>query len=126
MTMEQRGPELVRDDDLTRALAAIYAAPPEAAYWTALEQRILARIEAGGGEDEWWSVPEKWLRVGLVAAGIAVIVAGSLLLRTQTQASRMATIESAVDSAAADAFEVARRGRLTEEQATLRVLIGRD
>jgi hypothetical protein len=126
MTMEQRGLELVRDDDLTRVLAAIYAAPPEAAYWTALEQRILARIEAGGGEDEWWSVPEKWLRVGLVAAGIAVIVAGSLLLRTQTQASRMATIESAVDSAAADAFEVARRGRLTEEQATLRVLIGRD
>lgn len=126
MTMEQRGPELVRDDDLTRALAAIYAPPQEAAYWSALEQRILARVAAGDGADEWWSVPEKWLRVGLVAAGIAVIVAGSLLLRTQTQASRMAAYETAIDSAAADVLEVARRGRMTEEQATLRLLIGRD
>ena len=126
MTMEQRGPELVRDDDLTRSLAAIYAAPQEDTYWTALEQRILARLTAGEGTDEWWSVPDKWLRVGLVAAGIAVVVAGSLLLRTQTQASRMASYESAVDSAATDAFEVARRGRLSEEQATLRLLIGRD
>ena len=36
MTTEYRGPELVRDDDLTRELAAIYAAPQEAAYWSAL------------------------------------------------------------------------------------------
>lgn len=126
MTIEQRGPELVRDDDLTRSLAALYAAPQSAAYWTALEQRILARLAEPDGTEEWWSVPEKWLRVGLLAAGIAVVVAGSLLLRTQTPASRMASYESAVDSAATDAFEVARRGRLTEEQATLRLLIGRD
>jgi hypothetical protein len=126
MTMEQRGPELVRDDDLTRELATIYAAPREDAYWSALERRILASVSAGEGADEWWSVPDRWLRLGLVAAGIAVIVAGSLLMRTQAQASRMASYETAVDSAATDAFEVARRGRMTEEQATLRLLIGRD
>ena len=126
MTMEQRGPDLVRDDDLTRELAALYAAPAEAVYWSALEQRILARVTAGGSADEWWSVPERLLRVGLVAAGIAVIVAGSLLLRAESQALRMAAFETAIDSAAADAFEVARRDRLTEEQATLRLLIGRD
>jgi hypothetical protein len=126
MTMEQRGPELVRDDDLTRELAAIYAAPQADAYWSALEQRILASVAAGDGADEWWSVPDRWLRLGLVAAGIAVIVAGSLFMRTQAQASRMASYETAVDSAATDAFEVARRGRMSEEQATLRLLIGRD
>lgn len=126
MTTEYRGPELVRDDDLTRELAAIYAAPQEAAYWSALEQRILARVLAGAGTDQWWSVPEKWLRAGLVAAGIAVIIAGSLLLRTHVQASRMASYETTIDSAPADAFEVARRDRLTEEQMTLRLLIGRD
>jgi hypothetical protein len=126
MTMEQHGPELVRDDDLTRELAAICAPPRDAAYWSALEQRILASVAALESTDEWWSVPEKWLRAGLVAAGIAVILAGSLLLRTQPQASRMASYENAVDSAAADALEVARRGRMTEEQATLRLLIGRD
>src|ERR1039457_5227084 len=126
MTIQKRGPELVRDDDLTRELAAIYAAPHESAYWSALERRILARVAAGEGADEWWSVPDRWLRLGLVAAGIAVIVAGSLLMRTQAQASRMASYETAVGSAATDAFEVGRRGRMTEEQATLRLLIGRD
>ena len=119
MTNEQRGPELFRDDELTRELRAIYAPPLDAAYWELLEQRILGRIESG----DWWSVPEKWLRAGLIAAGIAVIVAGSLLLRTQTQVSRMA-FDSVMDPVAADAFEVARRDRLTEEQATLRFLTG--
>ena len=126
MTIQKRGPELVRDDDLTRELAAIYAAPHESAYWSALERRILARVAAGESADEWWSVPDRWLRLGLVAAGIAVIVAGSLLMRTQSQASRMASYETAMDSAATDAFEVARRGQMSEEQATLRLLIGRD
>ena len=126
MTIQNRGPELVRDDDLTRELAAIYAAPHESAYWSALERRILARVAAGESADEWWSVPDRWLRLGLVAAGIAVIVAGSLLMRTQSQASRMASYETAMDSAATDAFEVARRGQMSEEQATLRLLIGRD
>jgi hypothetical protein len=123
MTNEMRGPELVRDDDeLTRELRAIFAPPLDAAYWGLLEQRIMARLDSGTGE--WWSVPDRWLRVGLIAAGIAVIVAGSLLLRTQTQASRMA-YEAVSDSAAAEAFEVARRDRLTEEQEALRRLTGR-
>jgi predicted hotdog family 3-hydroxylacyl-ACP dehydratase len=120
MTNENRGPELVRDDELTKELRAAYAAPADAAYWATLEERIMARIDAG----VWWSVPERWLRVGLVAAGIAVIIAGSLLLRTQSQVSRMA-YDVAIDSAATDNLEVARRDRLTEEQETLRRLTGR-
>lgn len=124
MTDEHRGPELVRDDDLTRELAALYAPPADGAYWTALEERILARLDAY--DAEWWSVPDRWLRVGLAAAAIAFLVAGSVLLRQATQAAQMASYETAVDSAASDAFEIARRGQLTEEQATLRLLIGRD
>jgi hypothetical protein len=123
MTNTHGGPELVTDDDeLTRELRAIYTPPLDPAYWILLEQRIMARLESG--VDEWWSIPEKWLRAGLVAAGIAVIVAGSLLLRTQTQASRMA-YDTIANPAAADAFEVARRDRSTEEQETLRRLLGR-
>jgi hypothetical protein len=123
MNNENAGPELVRDDDeLTRELRAIFAPPFDAAYWSGLEQRIMAGLDAGAGE--WWSVPDRWLRVGLIAAGIAVLVAGSLLLRTQTQVSRMA-YDAIAEPAAADAFEVARRDRLTEEQETLRRLTGR-
>ena len=121
MTTEYRGPELVRDDDLTRELRAIYAAPTDAAWWTGLEQRINARLDAA---DDWWTVPDRWLRVGLVAAGFAVIVAGALIMRAQTQVTRMA-YETVVDPATIDMLEVAERGKLTEQQVRLRVLTGR-
>jgi hypothetical protein len=123
MTTEFRGPELVRDDDLTRELRAIYVAPSAASWWAGLEQRINARIDAAVAAEEWWTVPERWVRVGLLAAGLAVIVAGALIMRSQTQVARMA-YETVVDPAT-DLLEVAERGKLTEQQATLRVLTGR-
>lgn len=123
MTTEYRGPELVRDDDVTRELRSIYAAPADASWWAGLEQRINARIDAAVIADEWWTVPERWLRVGLIAAGFAVIVAGALIMRSQTQVARMA-YQTVVDPASIDLLEVAR-GTMTEQQARLRVLTGR-
>lgn len=126
MTMEQGGPHLVRDDDLTRELAAIYAAPAGAAYWRALEERIVANVAADDGVDAWWAVPEKWLRMDLLAAGFALMVAGGLLLRTHTQVSHM-VYESVVESTF-DAPTLAARedlADLTEQQAVLRALTGR-
>jgi hypothetical protein len=124
MTTEYRGPELVRDDDLTRELRAIYAAPSDASWWAAFENRVNARIDAAVAADEWWTVPERWLRVGLMAAGVAVIVAGALIMRSQTQVARMA-YETVVGPSSIDIFEVSERGKLTEQQAALRVLTGR-
>jgi hypothetical protein len=122
MTNEFRGPELVRDDDeLTRELQAIYAAPTGDAYWGLLEHRITAQLESAD-TDEWWSVPEVWLRVGMIAAGFAVIIAGSLLLRTQTQMAR-AEYETVIDPSTIDAPVLAARERLAE-QATVRILTG--
>jgi hypothetical protein len=123
MTQEYRGPELVRDDDLTRELRSIYAAPSDASWWDALEQRINARIDAAVIADEWWTVPERWMRAGLIAAGLAVIVAGAMIMRSQVQVTRMA-YQTVVDSAASDLPEVAR-GAMTEQQARLRILTGR-
>ena len=124
MTTEYRGPELVRDDDLTRELRAIYAAPSAASWWTGLEQRINARIDAAVIADEWWTVPERWMRFGLVAAGLAVIVAGAVIMRTQVQATRMA-YETVVNPASVDLPEVARGQQMTEQQIRLRILTGR-
>jgi hypothetical protein len=124
MTDEFRGPELVRDDDLTHELRSMYAAPSDAAWWVGLEQRINARIDAAIAADEWWTVPDRWLRTGLIAAGIAVIIAGAMIVRTQTQVSRMA-YETVVDPATVDLLEVAERANLTEQQVRLRVLTGR-
>jgi hypothetical protein len=122
MTDDIRDLELVRDDELTRALRAIYAPPSDTAYWSFLEHRILARLDSAEGE-AWWAVPAAWLRVGLVAAGIAVIVAGTLLLRTQTQMAR-AEYETVIDPATIDAPTLAARERLTEQQNNVRILTG--
>ena len=124
MTNEYRGPELVRDDDLTRELRTMYAAPTDAAWWAGLEARINARIDAAVAADEWWTVPDKWLRVGLVAAGFAVIVAGALVMRAQAQDRQMA-YETVVSPESLDLLEVAERDKLTEQQRMIRVLTGR-
>jgi hypothetical protein len=124
MTEEFRGPELVRDDDLTRELRAIYAAPTDPSWWAGLERRINARLDAAVAADEWWTVPDRWLRVGLIAAGFAVIVAGAMLMRSEAQVRSMA-YETVVDPATQDILEVAERGKLTEQQIRLRVLTGR-
>jgi hypothetical protein len=124
MTQEYRGPELVRDDDLTRELRSIYAAPSDASWWDALEQRINARIDAAVIADEWWTVPERWMRAGLIAAGLAVIVAGAMIVRSQVQVTRMA-YQTVVDPASMDLPEVARGAAMTEQQARLRILTGR-
>jgi hypothetical protein len=125
MTNEFRGPELVRDDDLTRELRSIYEAPSDASWWAGLEQRINARIDAAVAADEWWTVPDKWLRVGLVAAGFAVIVAGAVIMRAQTEVKTRMAYETVVDPASMDVLEVAQRDKLTEQQLRLRVLTGR-
>lgn len=122
MNDEPRHLDLVRDDELTRALREIYAPPSDTAYWSALERRILERLESADGE-AWWAVPATWLRAGLIAAGIAVIVAGTLLLRTQTQMAR-AEYETVIDPATIDAPTLAARDRLTEQQANVRILTG--
>ena len=124
MTTEYRGPELVRDDELTRELRTLYAAPTDAAWWVGLEARINARIDAAVAADEWWTVPDKWLRAGLIAAGFAVIVAGALIMRSQAQETQMA-YETVVSPESIDLLEVAERGKLTEQQQMLRVLTGR-
>jgi len=124
MTQDFNGPQLVRDDDeLIRALRELYAPPSDAAYWNVLEQRILARLEQGDSAYEWWMVPAAWLRVGLIAAGFAVLLAGSLLLRTQTQMAR-AEYETVIDPATIDAPTLAARERLTDEQRAVRALTG--
>lgn len=122
MSDEPRHLDLVRDDEITRALREIYAPPSDTAYWSVLERRILERLESVDGE-VWWAVPATWLRAGLIAAGIAVIVAGTLLLRTQTQMAR-AEYETVIDPTTIDAPTLAARERLSEQQANVRILTG--
>lgn len=81
MTLESRIGPRGRDDDVTRALREMYAAPTDPGYWDRLEARVLARIAADA--EAWWSPFGGWVRVGVVAAGIAAIAIGAALSRAR-------------------------------------------
>lgn len=75
MSLEPRIGPHGRDDDLTRALRTLYAAPGGDAYWAALTSRIMARISGDAAAELWWQPLARWARVGLIAAAVALIAA---------------------------------------------------
>jgi hypothetical protein len=77
-------------------------------YWSALEQRIMARVAdpaflASLEQNRWWTVLEGWSRAGLVAAGILVAVSAALL-QNQTQEENSAVYEYVSATPAPEAF----------------------
>jgi hypothetical protein len=125
MTTEHPNLRLVVDDedhDLTALLRRFYAAPDDAAYWSSLERRILGRITNGDTLDAWWSVPTPWVRLGFIAAGFALIVAGSLLLRARAEQRQMA-YESVLGPSSGPTIAI--RDAQAERQATLNYINGR-
>ena len=136
MTDELRGPALVRDDELTEHLRAMYAPPGGESYWAGLERRIIARLERGTDEGRWWALSERTYQIGLLAAGLhgerstglssaglTLIVAGSVYLRSRQVEARMA-YETVIETPGADTPVFARRGSLDEGRATLRAATG--
>lgn len=115
-----RGPALVRDDELTSELRAIVAPPADESYWLTLEQRIMARIERGQAEGKWWALSERAYQIGLLAAGLTLIVAGSMYLRERALERRMA-YETVIEAPAQQKV-FARRGLVPDRQATLRAV----
>ena len=111
------------DAELTNALRTLYAAPESATYWSALERRVMDRIARSESLEFWWSVPTQWVRVGLIAAGFALIVAGSLFLRSRAEQRQMA-VDSVLGTPAGGPT-IAIRDAQTERQATLNYINGR-
>lgn len=126
MTNDHTPLRLVPDDadaDLTSALRQLYAAPDAPFYWSGLERRIMDRITNGDALDAWWTVPTPWVRIGLIAAGFALIVAGSLVLRSSAEQRQMA-YESVLGPSNGGPT-IAIRDAQTERQATLNYINGR-
>ncbi|HET9425153.1 MAG TPA: hypothetical protein VFO55_07275 [Gemmatimonadaceae bacterium] len=69
------------DDDLTRGLRGLYAAPAGHAYWNELEARIMARVAEV--ELGWWTELDRWLRPALVAAAVLIVSAGVAMFQAQ-------------------------------------------
>lgn len=117
---EKMGPALVRDDELTSHLRAIVAPPADESYWLGLEKRIQAHIDRGQAQGKWWALSERAYQIGLLAAGLTLIVAGSMYLRERALERRMA-YESVI-GAPAQQKVFARRGLVPDRQATLRAV----
>ncbi len=129
MTSDRPSLRLVTDDDdagdaeLTNTLKALYAAPDSAGYWSALEQRIMVCIAGDESLDAWWSVPTQWARLGLIAAGFALIVAASLFLRSRAEERQLA-YDSLLGTPAGGPT-LAIRDAQSERQATINYINGR-
>jgi hypothetical protein len=75
------------DDEVTRGMRALYAAPAGHAYWNELESRIMSRVAEV--ELGWWIELDRWLRPALLAAAVLIIAAGMAMFRahqSQTEA----------------------------------------
>ena len=94
MTPDHRIGTEGRDDEVTRILRRIHAAPGTEEYWRGLEARILARIAADGApNDGWWLPLSRWARTGAAAAAVALLVAGVALWR-EREVREQAAIET--------------------------------
>src|SRR5213593_1295211 len=70
------------DDDITRGLRELYAAPGGEAYWRSLEARILSRLtDAASHSIGWWDELDRWMRPALVAAAVVLLASGVALVR---------------------------------------------
>lgn len=63
-------------------LRTMYSAPADPAYWSGLEQRVMARLRENGPV-AWWAVFSEWRQAGLVAAALALLIAGAAIVHEQ-------------------------------------------
>ena len=128
MKIERNTPVDPGDEEVTRVLRDVYASPSaNASYWDTLETRIMARIATAGEAPEWWGVFDGWVRVGLAAALLAGVLAGSALLRAREAQERLA-YEAVMESASVIPIagpNLARGPGRAARDATLRSLMSR-
>jgi len=70
-----------RDDEVTRGLRQIYAAPQSDAYWQKLETRIMARLTSPPSMG-WWDELDRWMRPAIAAAAVMLLAAGVAIVRS--------------------------------------------
>ena len=110
------------DDDATRALGAMYAAPGDPAYWDALHGRIMNYVLAAEGA--WWMSFRNWKPLGLVAAAVALVAIGFGAQDVRDAETRAAYEAVLTDTTPTTTYErVVRTPGLTESEAMYRYVI---
>lgn len=123
MSLEPRIGPHGRDDDLTRALRAMYAAPADDAYWTALASRIMARL-SGDAADAWWQPLARWARFGLIAAAVALVAAHLAVSRNAARDETPIAYDGALEASQNVSLQLATDGSTSSTRdATLQYVI---
>ena len=113
------GPPAGGDDDITRELRALYAAPAGDDYWRGLEARILSRLtEAAGPRIAWWDELDRWMRPALVAAAVVLLSSGIAMFRTFQTDHEVASDAMLTPTPSALPVETAVRPVLQEQRET--------
>jgi len=109
------------DDEITRNLRAMYAAPVGEHYWNDLEARILARI--GEVDLGWWAELDRWVRPALVAAAVLVLAASVAMFRARQVETRTA-YETILTPSPVPVETVIRPTLEGDREASLRDVVG--
>ena len=107
------------DDDVTRELRRLYAAPANDGYWRGLEARILTHLatapETALG---WWDELDRWVRPALVAAAVVLAAAGVAMFRAHQVDQEVAYEAMLTPAPSALPVETAVRPVLQERRET--------
>ena len=110
------------DEDTTRALGAMYAAPGDPAYWDGLHGRIMNYVLAAEGA--WWTSFRNWKPLGLAAAAVALVAVGFGARDVRDAETRAAYEAVLTDTTPTTTYErVVRTPGLSESEAMYRYVI---
>jgi hypothetical protein len=110
------------DDDVTRGLRALYAAPANESYWRTLEARILSGLTRDTPTLGWWDELERWMRPALVAAAVILAAAGIAMVRAR-QVEQQATYEAMLTPTSLPVETAVRPVLQEDREATFRYLM---
>lgn len=109
------------DDEVTRGLRRLYAAPEGDSYWRGLEARILARLTSAPSIG-WWDELDHWMRPALAAAAVVLIAAGVAMFRA-SQMEQDTTYEAMLTPTTLPVETAVRPVLLEQREATFRYLM---
>jgi hypothetical protein len=109
------------DEEISRELRQIYAAPRSESYWRGLEARILSRLRSAPTVG-WWDELDRWMRPALVAAAVVLLAAGVAMFR-EYQSDQDVTYEAMLTPTTLPVETAVRPVLQGEREATFRYLM---
>ncbi|HEU4990569.1 MAG: hypothetical protein KGL93_08335 [Gemmatimonadota bacterium] len=111
------------EDEVTRGLRGLYAAPSDEAYWSELEARIMHRIASV--ELGWWAELDSWTRPALLAAAALILACTAALFRAH-EVDRATAYDALLAPVPGPTEAVARPMLQDQRDGTVRYVLSRD